>query len=82
MRMIDSPSQSEDPFTFINMPPQQMRKDVLAGLALARRTLENAKQDLALGAKIDPSCIEELERTVAEYQELFAKLDAQRRPRH
>jgi len=80
--MIDSPSRSEDPFNFVNIPPRQLRKDLLAGLALARRTLENAKQDLARGAKIDPSCIEELERTVAEYQQLLARLDSHGRPLH
>jgi hypothetical protein len=48
-----------------------MRKHVLAGLAIAKRSLANAKDDLALGCKIDPSAIAELERTVNEYVQML-----------
>jgi len=44
-----------------------MRKHVLAGLAIARRSLANAHDDAAMGVKIDPAIIAELERVVNEY---------------
>jgi hypothetical protein len=79
MRMINSPSEANEPLQFVDISPRQMRADLLAGLAIARRTLANAKKDIAFGVKIDPACIVELERAIGEYLELIARLDSKRR---
>ena len=56
-------------------PEQALRKDLTTGLALARRSLVNAKRDIATGLNIDPEPVDKLERIVADYIKMLAAHD-------
>jgi hypothetical protein len=70
MRMSNGDSHQQ-PAISNNGLPGDMRKHILAGLAIARRSLANARDDAAMGVNIDPSTIAELERTVHAYVQML-----------
>lgn len=67
MRAIDGASHQDHLLLQSNGMNGDVRKHMLAGLAIARRSLANALDDAALGVNIAPETIAELERTVNDY---------------
>lgn len=75
MRTNTTALQSDETVLFEDFQPRAMRNDLLTGLALARRSLVNAKKDVALGLHIDPEAVDQLEHIVAEYLKMLVALD-------